>query len=500
MSLAALAGQPEPAVLDPFPPAVAIPKHNLGWKMFRNTAAQVAGRNLIMLGRLVVAGVIVRGCGRGVFGEYSLLFAILNIAEWVLDFGTTDVFVRDVCREPERGPRLLRILTAAKLVQIPAAFAILAAILFALRYPPAIVKAGLVGGLGLAFFAGVLLFRVIFKASLTMEHEIAGELVSVLVMIPLILLVARSGGGLVALLACHVVSRAVFFTVCLLLGGSRYRPSVRHIALHDVTWSLRSSAAIGTIGLLAVVYETLDLLLLSKLASLSDLAYYSAAQKFVLPMLVALASIGTTLYPVAASYWPQARRQFEEACQRGLDTVFLVAGVGICSMLAGPEFFMGLLGPTLVAGAPVLRVLALLCFIKCISSAIGPVLYVVHAQAQALQFIVVAVLVKAATIAVLAPRFGCVGVAFGALAVEIGCSGIPLIYLMRRRAGYRVQWTVPAKAVLITLVTAAACRLLLSGHGLMAAVLAPALYIPLLFLTGTVRLSDLRWLLKWNTA
>src|SRR5439155_11092158 len=145
---------------------------NLGWNVFKNSIVQIAGRLFISLSRLIVAGLIIRGYGKDVFGQYSLVFGILAIADWLVDFGTTDVFVRDISREPERGTRLMWVLTATKIVQIPASFAALAAILLIFRYPVNVVEAGLVGGTSLIFFGGVIAYRVIFRVALTMERDV----------------------------------------------------------------------------------------------------------------------------------------------------------------------------------------------------------------------------------------------------------------------------------------------------------------------------------------
>jgi len=469
------------------------------WIILKNTVAQFAGRNFIALGRLVVAGVVVRSYGTLTFAEYSVVIGILAIAEWFVDFGTTEVFVREICRDPEKEQRLLRIVTAAKAIQIPVALTALVTLMLALRYPSEIVKAGLVGGLSLIFFAGVMVYRVIFKASLTMQREVTAELLSVLAMIPLVVVARQYGGGLTALLLCHVASRAIFCSLCFLLGRRSYQPSVRGVIWRDVDWGLRSSLVIGGIGFLVGVYEAADVLLLSKLGGLSELAYYSGAQKLIWPLLLGLASIGGTLYPVAASYWPHSRVRFEEACQQGLDTVLVLAGFAICAVLAGAEFFMGLLGPDLKAGAPALRVLALLCFIKVITATLGPILYVVHAQKQALQFIATALVVKIAVIAILVPRLGYMGVAYGAVIVELFFAAVPTVYLLRKLAGYRVRWEVPIKVAAITIAAAAVARLLPSAGGLPAAIAALIVYSPLVFLVGAVRFSEIHSLLRWKT-
>jgi O-antigen/teichoic acid export membrane protein len=486
---------PLPAVAAASVPS-GVPTKNLGRAVLKNSFAQVAGRMLIALSRLVVASFIVRSYGKSTFGEYSLVFVLLSVADWLVDFGTTEVFVREVCREPNSEPRLLRVLTAVKVVQLPAAFSILMVMMLALRYPARIVEAGLVGGLNLVFYAGVLIYRVNFKSTLTIEREVTAESLSVLAMIPMIALVCHYRGSLIALIFCHLISRAIFFGFCFLFGRKRFLPSMQGVTWHDLRWSFHSIAAIGVIGFLVGGYETIDILLLSKLRSFSELAYYSAAQRLVWPVLMALAAVGTTFYPIIASYWPHSRDKFDDACQRALDTVLVLAGFALSALLAGAEFFMGLLGPDLVRGAPALRVLALLCFVKTVTSTAGPVLYVVRAQKKALQFIAVALLVKTGVMAVLAPRFGYMGVAYGALAVETCFAAVPTIYFLQKLTGFHVQWTVPVKVVLITLIAAAAPQLL-GLHGLADALVAPLVYGVLVLFTGAVRVSEVRSVLRW---
>ena len=467
--------------------------------MAKNATAQGGGRILIALLRLVIAGMIVRVYGKATFGEYSLVFGILTVAEWLVDFGTTEVFVREVCREPARRGPLLRILAAAKLVQVPAAYAVLAGTLLALRYPREIVEAGLLGGLAMVFYGGVLVYRVLFRANLAFEREVAAELVSVLAMIPLVALASSQGAGLRVLVGCHVVSRAVFLVLCYLLGRGDHRPSLTGVGAGDVRWALQSSAAMGVIGFLVGVYEAVDILLLSKL-DFAGLAYYAGAQRIVWPLLMALASVGATLYPVLSSYWLKEPRDFERALQNGIDAVVLLAGVALSSLLAGAEFFMGLLGRELVAGAPALRVLAVLCFVKAITSTLGPVLYVVHAQRQALGFIVVALVAKVLVTAVLATWYGYMGVAVGALAVEVCFAAVPPVYLLRRFTGYHIRWRLALLVVVMAASAGGVPWLLGWAGGLLAAVLAPALFLAFAFMGGAVHLTELRPLLRGRAA
>jgi O-antigen/teichoic acid export membrane protein len=165
-------------------------------------------------------------------------------------------------------------------------------------------------------------------------------------------------------------------------------------------------------------------------------------------------------------------------------------------MLAAPEFYLGLLGPDLVAGAPALRLLSLLVFIKAISSTVGPVLFVVHAQRQTLFFIAVAVVMKALAIALLVERFGYLGAAAGALLVEVAFGAGPTLYLLRRHGELRLRWSATLKVALAIGVAAACAAALLPGASLYAAILAPVIFVAAAAALGALRMADIRLLLR----
>src|SRR5262249_47480342 len=148
---------------------------------------------------LVVSGLIVRAYGRELFGEYSLILTLVGLAEWILDFGTADIFVREMCREPKQRRGLLRVLTATKLVQIPIAALLLGAAAVAAGYSHQVVQATLMAGVSLLFTAGIQIYRAMFRSSLTMEKEIVAELISVAAMIPATSAALHAHGGLFTL-------------------------------------------------------------------------------------------------------------------------------------------------------------------------------------------------------------------------------------------------------------------------------------------------------------
>ncbi|HXF78945.1 MAG TPA: oligosaccharide flippase family protein [Usitatibacter sp.] len=482
------------------PPAAATPRVHSAGRVVRNTLSLAIGRNAIALLRLAVLAIIARGLGTETFGQYALLVALMQAFEGLLDFGSNEIFVREVSSQPARRTPLLRILAAGRLLQAPLAWALLVATTLALGYERPIVEAAAIGGAGLFFFAGVLVYRVIFRTELTMEREIGSELVSVVAFIGAVFWVADYGGGIVEVMACHAGSRAVYFAMAWFLGRREFAFSIAGVTRADLAWSWRLGAAVGVLGLIGMAYDPIDILLLSKLRGFADTAHFSAAQRLAWPLLMTLAAVGGTLYSVASAAWPHDRARLERVCQRGLDVVILVGLAAVAAGMVGADFLMGLIGPEMVAGAPAFRILVVLCVVKSISMTLGPVLLVVRAQRAALAIVATALAVKVAVCLAIVPRFGFMGLAWTALAVETACVAIPAVIVVSNRAGIRLRLGIPIRAALICAIAVLGTQAWLGNRGILPLLVAPAIYLALALGTSTLKLSELRALKGRETA
>lgn len=463
-----------------------------------STLGQIAGRVAVTLGRLAIAALIIRAFGKETFGEYALLLGILAVAESLIDFGTVELFVREICRTPADEPRLLRTMSAMKLWQTPIAAALLLGALVALRYPADVVTAGAVGAISLLFLAGVQVFYTAFRASLSMERVAAAESVSVLAMIPLLLIASAARGGLVAVLACHVVSRVIYLAVLAWLARNRFRLSAAGVPRNEIAGRFRSASTIGWTGVMVVLYEAIDLLVLSRVATGAGLAHYSAAQRLIWPLLMAAAAMSSTLYAVAASRWPSDFVGFQRASQRGLDLCALATGWAVAAMAAGPTFFLSLLGREVTPASTLLRLLAVFCFLRAMSVMIGPLVYVVEAQRRGLALVIFAVAAKSVALAVAGIAGGAEAVAWATIASEACLYLAPLVVLLRRASGLRLSWDVAARSAACAAAAAGAAAWLTSSSTLPAAAVAAGLYVLLVILTGALPDGTFRRAFSWR--
>jgi O-antigen/teichoic acid export membrane protein len=460
--------------------------------VFRSSTAQMAARVLLALSRLLVAALIVRAFGPERYGEYALVLVLTAVPEWIVDFGSNDIFVRELSRLPGHRDKLLRALTATKVLQVAAAYAVLVVLLLVMRYPAPILRASLIAGLVLFLHAGILVYRALFKANLTLEWDVLGEVAGVVTMVPFLWAACRMQAPLEVLALCHVGSRCVYLGVALALGSRTFRLTLRDVSWPDVRLGLRQSAAIGVAGLVVGVFEMLDALVLSKTSSAAQLGYYSAAQKLLWPLIAVLGSVGTALFPVLAASFGSQPERFRRYLQGGLEAVMLLSAFLLCGVAAGAGFALGLLGDSMRPAEDVLRVLALLCFAKAITTTLGPVLYVTGAQAYALWVIGAATVAKAGLLLVLVPRHGALGAALGALAVEVLVGLVPTVLLVQHFTRCRLDWT-PVLRVMAALVPALVLPYVLGLRGdLAAGVVSAALFAGCALLTGALKPRELR--------
>ncbi len=412
---------------------------NLLWSVIKNATSQTGGRALLAAIRFVVAVIVVRYAGVERFGEYSLVLTLLLVTDWIADFALTDVAVREICRNPAREPGLLRALAGAKVVQAVVAIICLLALLWGLGYEVTMVRAGIIGGIGTLFVAPTLVYRAFFKAHLTMERDVGAEIIGASASVAMIWMVSARGGSLEALVGCFVASRAITLVAVLFLG--RRMPSIgrRGPLAGESVGLFRAAAPLGAAGLMVAVYNSLDLVMLSKLTDARAVGLFSGAQRFVFPVLIAIDAVGSTLFPVMASFWKQREAEFRFVVQRGVEAAFVIAAGAFCVMQVTPSFLLDLLGPGMREATPLLRLLALALTIRAATFILAPILLVTGMQRYALWLTALALISKAGLLAWLIPHHGLLGVGYAWLATDLLVGLVPALILTQRVVGFRIR-------------------------------------------------------------
>jgi O-antigen/teichoic acid export membrane protein len=466
--------------------------------LLRNALSQIGGRLFLSIGRLGVALLIVRSTGAERYGEYALVINFVVLFEWLTDFGQTDIGVRDICQEPERRTRVLRELLSLKLMMGAALTLLLPVTLMVLRYPADIVAAGAVGAAGLLCYGTVQVYRTIFRAGMTMDRDVLAESGGLVVMVPLTWAACRADAGLAVLVGCYTLSRVVFLILAVWFGRHDLPAGTLALARtsgRDLIALARRAAPLGVAGLLVAVYDSLAVVVLSKFADLQAVAQYSAATRYVYPVIIIVASLNSAFYPPLAAAWRPEPDRFAELQQSALTLSMLVGGGAFVAIHAGAPFLMGLMGPEIGAAADILRLMTWVVLARSVTTAMSPLIIIAGHQAKALWITAAALVLQLAALFVVVPRFGLFGAVGAYLAIELALGVVPISLIGQRVTGVRLRVGPPLKLVGCAVVAVWTVAALPVAGSLAAAILAGLFYTALALVSGAVLISDIRGVL-----
>ena len=467
---------------------------NLLRSVAKNALSLTGGRIALALLRFAVAIVIVQRSGLERFGEFALVLSYVFIAEWLSDFGLTDIAVRQVSADSRRGPATLGAFAISKLVQSIVAAALMVGAMVLLDHPDHVLRAGMIAAAAVIFYGGVQYFRVGFRVRMTMERDVGAELASVLFLLAAVWFATGAGASLEALAACYVASRGVNFAVAWLLAGSSpvgfgegFRTELAVLA--------RSAAPLGLTGLLVVAYDAMDAIALARWSTSAEVGIFSVAMRAMMLAVVAEQALGSAVFPVLARQWAGDRAAFLRTYQAVLDWGMVLAGALFCALFAGAHGLGAFIRQEPQSVAVVLQLLSAAVLARAIVTLVSPMVVISGKLMNTVWITAIVVAAKWIGLTFLA-RQGAIGAATAYLIAEVAVGLIPTVIICQRAAGVSLGWSVVLRILAAAASVAAASHWLGLQGSILHGVLAAAAFLAIAWALGAIRMAPLQqfWL------
>jgi O-antigen/teichoic acid export membrane protein len=406
-----------------------------------NTAAQVAGKLVVVLVGAVSITVSTRYLGAAGYGRLALAFALLQLVGVLADAGLTAVVVRELSRAAGRDRPLLAADTlvgtalALRLGLAALAVAVALAVAF-VAYDDQVRLAVAIAAVPFACGVASSALATVAQARLRMERvalaDAAGRLASLLA---LLAVVALDGG-----FALVVASAAVGAALTLAAVAALVRRHVRlRVSRASADWR-RLAVAAAPIGVTLAVTEAYlraDALILSAARPYEEVGHYTLAFRVYELLGLAPAVFVSSVFPLLSRLAGGDPVSTERLLAAATD-VLVVYGLPLAvggALVAG-DLARALGGAAFAAAADPLRLLLVAMGAAAVSGLYGHALIAAGRQKPVLKLSVLALAVNLAANAVLVGPFG----ATGAAAAVLGCEVLLLgggWWLLRTRAGLR---------------------------------------------------------------
>jgi O-antigen/teichoic acid export membrane protein len=302
-------------------------------KTVRNTVLLVAFEVANPLLSLLLVGTMTRKLGAEGTGAYNLLLTFFFVATSFTSLGLNTLITREVSRDPAAARRYLCSSASLGLLVALVVAAGVVITVAAAGYGPEVERGGWLVALALLPSIVILYSEAIFVAFEKVQYivilamaENAGKVVVGLWML-------RRGMGVLPLIASFALFRFMTLAVNLMIFRRQIAP-LSWSYDSDVTRELaRSIPVFGTILVVATLYLRADVFMLSKMASLAAVGYYTTGYRLFSIAQVVPKSFNTSIYPVFSKLFHNAPESFQKASSLSIRYILVV----MLPMAAGIE-------------------------------------------------------------------------------------------------------------------------------------------------------------------
>jgi O-antigen/teichoic acid export membrane protein len=314
---------------------------------------------------------VARHVSVGEFGIYSFILAFALLLQRLSDLGVSNILMRDMAVEPRRIPRVLgAALSLAWLVTIVLTLLMLGSIHF-LPFDRDIELLTVIMGVGGASQFQCGLYGATLRSQEDNELYALGFVLHKAILVAMVAAVFALGFGLRAVVFSHLIANLLQWWFYRWLVIKRYaRPILR---VEPALWKylLVNSVPVGASGVLRILAEQADILILASMTNPRTMGLFSGPSKLAAGLRFVPQAMMVALYPLyaRAAGAANARDEFGEAYERGLKGFLLLAFPAALIFLLCPRpLAVGLLGERYLAAIPAVRLLAIGVFLLFIAS------------------------------------------------------------------------------------------------------------------------------------
>lgn len=429
---------------------------------------QIVGRMLNAGLGVVATLVLISALGDTGFGQWSTVFAVVEIVGYAGELGLEQLAVRHAAADREREGEWIGSVVALRLALALPVIPLILAILFLLsdsaemRATAAITSALLFTG-ALSAARGVFQIRVRNDVNVVIL-----TINSVLWTLAVIALAAASASMVafaLAFLAVAVISTGIQFGWAIRTQPLHFRGSTNY-------WGelVRGGIPLGIAGFLTLAYVRIDGILVFQIAGADQAGLYAAVYRVLDRAQMIPTAVMTTLFPLLAAAWPADPARVRALVQAAVDTLMVIALPALAlTIAASDEIVTLLLGDEFEAAAPALPVLMGAFVALSFWHLAQSMVIVLGRQRRLIVYTTVALIFNVALNLVLIPSHGFMAAAWITLVTEVIVMALALGDVVRR-AAIRLQLRrLVLTALSATLMGLAVAGLLESGAGVIVA-------------------------------
>ena len=402
----------------------------------RNTAAQAAGKVVVLAAGAVSIAITTRYLGTTDYGQFALALALLQSFGVLADAGLVTAVVREASRTPARIGDLVANALSIRLALAPLVVLLALGASTLAGYGSSVGEAVLVATVPFAMGIVSSTLAAVFQVRLQMGRAALADAAGRVASLGALAVVVATDLGFLAVVASAAVGAAVALAIT--VGFARRLVALR-LAYDGALWRelVRLAVPLGLTLAIAELYFRADTFIVSLSRPASDVGLYALSYRIYELLAILPAIVMTSVFPLLSHHLAHDRAQAERTL-RATAGAFATLGVPVAigGLEIAPQLAKLAGGEEFVAAADPLRLLLCAAALAYLSGLFGFALIAGDRQRDTLRLSLVALAVNLVLNAALVPSLGVTAAA----AVALGTEALLLAggwWLVRRRLRLR---------------------------------------------------------------
>jgi O-antigen/teichoic acid export membrane protein len=403
-------------------------------RLARNATAQFTARLAASLAQAVALILVARTLGPATYGLFAIVTTLTVMATVVAEWGLPLIATRLIAGGGLEARALLASLLGLRLALGALAGLSVVALSFAASDRGVVHLGAVVAGLSFLPLAWLGSAQIQAQLDLRLERTAWAALAGGITGLAWTLVALSAGAGVPTLAGGLLVNgvAAALVGVWLTPRGLPLRPRADRELWRRL---LREATPLAIAYACVSIYFYIDIALLARLSTASQVGLYDAAYRFMLLGILLPSALVSSVYAPAAELAASARERFGELGRELLSLSALLLPLPVIALCADPDGVLRLLyGDAYAGGAPALRVLGAGIALTIASGVVGPLLIAAGQERATLRISVFAAVFNVAANLVLIPALDAEGAAIATVATEAVVLA-PALWLLVVRGG-----------------------------------------------------------------
>lgn len=402
----------------------------------------------------VLYALVARHLGAREFGQLALAFTLFYAFQVLAAAGLKTLVTREVAKDRSQTGSYFMNGSIFVVVTSLGSFVALLVFVYILQYPPDTRRVILLLSLGILPYAFSSICEGIFQGWERMHYIAYVNVPANIIKVVCAFVLLSGQHGLDAVVGIVLASLVAIggIEACILLRQFPLQP-----ASFDPRFSLAmmrsASTFLGIDGIIAIT-SGLNVILLSKLATETQVGLYSAAMQLVVPLTLVYQSMARSIFPLMCKKVEPGFRDMRRLAETALEVLLVLAlPVVAATFLLGDWLLAAVYkNPVFLEALPALWIISWVLVFQAFSAVLGQVLWASNREGVTLRIVVVAVLINLLIGWPLISHFGLIGAAVTALLTKaVGCAQhyIPVSRLFSGISLGKIVWKPAAAAALM---------------------------------------------------